>query len=291
MKKRKLLMGALFCSIGIMGSTTVYAKNLTIDGISFEIPDEWQEVQNETKEAGSAYIKYQFAGGEPYYYTVPYADDTTIVDDTMFDAGREELRKTDGYTEISTSVDDVNGIRKHFTSFYVGDDMGMLVSFDTGKSILNAVYITPEGTSYDDSSQWAMSVDNPKKADDTVNDKTYSAAPEDTIKSTIKSRISDQYRDTDITEITINEDAGTDTLDDYIALVYLKWNVQNSKDTSEKMLSMYSNDLAAYLAEKCPNVSEVSVFWEVPYLTTNTSKWSFERNGENMYLTDNVLGW
>ena len=121
--------------------------------------------------------------------------------------------------------------------------------------------------------------------------KTYSVAPEDTIKSTIKSRISDQYRDTDITEITINEDAGTDTLDDYIALVYLKWNVQNSKDTSEKMLSMYSNDLAAYLAEKCPNVSEVSVFWEVPYLTTNTSKWSFERNGENMYLTDNVLGW
>ena len=87
MKKRKLLMGALFCSIGIMGSTTVYAKNLTIDGISFEIPDEWQEVQNETKEDGSAYIKYRFAGGEPYYYTVPYADDTTIVDDTMFDAG------------------------------------------------------------------------------------------------------------------------------------------------------------------------------------------------------------
>ena len=58
MKKRKLLMGALFCSIGIMGSTTVYAKDLTIDGISFEIPDEWQEVQNETKEDGSAYIKY-----------------------------------------------------------------------------------------------------------------------------------------------------------------------------------------------------------------------------------------
>lgn len=56
------------------------------------------------------------------------------------------------------------------------------------------------------------------------------------------------------------------------------------------MLSMYSSDLAAYLAKECPNVSEVTIFWEVPYLTTNTSKWSFERN-ENMYLTENILGW
>ena len=285
-----LLLGIVI-GIGTIGGTTVCAQDLMIDGISFEIPDQWQEIQNDINDDGSVFIKYQFSGGEPYYYTVPYSEDTVTVDDTMFDAGREELRKTDGYTEISTSVDDVNGIRKHFTSFYIGNDFGMLTAFDTGKSILNAVYIAPENTSYEDSSQWAKSIDNPEKIDGTENNKVYSIPAEESIKATIESRISAQYTKTDITEITINENAGTETLDDYIALVHLTWNVQNSKDTSEKMLSMYSNDLAAYLAEECPNVSEVTIFWEVPYLTTNTSKWSFERNGENMYLTDNILGW
>ena len=289
MKKRNLLL-SIIIGISVVGGTTVCAQDLTIDGISFEIPDEWQEIQNDINDDGSVFIKYQFSGGEPYYYTVPYSEDTVTVDDTMFDAGREELRKTDGYTEISTSVDDVNGIRKHFTSFYIGNDFGMLTAFDTGKSILNAVYIEPENTSYEDSSQWAKSIDNPKKIDGPENNKIYSTPAEESIKSTVESRISAQYMKTDITEITINENAGTETLDDYIALVHLTWNVQNSKDTSEKMLSMYSSDLAAYLAKECPNVSEVTIFWEVPYLTTNTSKWSFERN-ENMYLTENILGW
>lgn len=111
------------------------------------------------------------------------------------------------------------------------------------------------------------------------------------IESTIRSRVSSEYTNTDIDEITINEDAGTNTEDDYIALVYLTWNVKNSESTSEEMLDMYSKDLAATLAEKYSSVQEVAVFWEVPYLTENTSKWSFERRGENMYLTDNVLGW
>ena len=73
----------------------------------------------------------------------------------------------------------------------------------------------------------------------------------------------------------INENAGTDELDDYVALVYLTWNVQNSPKTSKEMLDMYSSDLAAYLASECPNVSEVAIFWQVPYLTTNTSKWTY----------------
>lgn len=111
------------------------------------------------------------------------------------------------------------------------------------------------------------------------------------IESTIRRKVTTGYENTDITEISVNEDMGTDTSDDYIALVYLKWNVKNSASTSEEMLSMYSNDLAATVAEECPNVQEISIFWEVSYLTDNTSKWSFERKGENMYLTDNVLGW
>ncbi len=97
----------------------------------------------------------------------------------------------------------------------------MLTAFDTGKSILNAVYIEPENTSYEDSSQWAKSIDNPKKIDGPENNKIYSTPAEERIKSTVESRISAQYMKTDITEITINENAGTETLDDYIALVHL----------------------------------------------------------------------
>ena len=289
MNKKKLLLGTLFCVLAMGG--TAYAQELTIDGISFEIPDEWQEIQSDTNEDGSVYIKYQFAGGEPYYYTVPYPEGTTMIDDTIFDAGREELRKTDGYEEITTSASDVNDIRKHFTCFYIGDDMGMMSAFDTGKSILNCVYITPAGTDYDISSQWAKSVDDPQKVNGTENTNTYSISAEDSIKSTIKSRITDKYNSTDITEITVNENAGTDELDDYVALVYLTWNVKNSAKTSKEMLDMYSSDLAAYLAGECPDVSEVAIFWKVPYLTENTSKWTYARNGENMYLTDNMIGW
>lgn len=178
MKKRMLLLGIVI-GIGTIGGTTVCAQDLTIDGISFEIPDEWQEIQNDINDNGSVFIKYQFSSGEPYYYTVPYPEDTMTVEDAMFDAGREELRKTDDYTEISTSVDDVNGIRKHFTSFYAENNFGMLTAFDTGKSILNAVYIAPENTSYEDSSQWAKSIDNPEKIDGTESNKTHSTSAEE----------------------------------------------------------------------------------------------------------------
>lgn len=111
------------------------------------------------------------------------------------------------------------------------------------------------------------------------------------IESTIRQRVSDKYDNTDITKITVNEDAGTDNPDDYIALVYLKWNVKNSESTSEEMLSMYSNDLAATVSEEYEDVQEITIFWEVPYLTDNTSKWTFERKEKNMYLTDNIIGW
>ena len=45
-----------------------------------------------------------------------------------------QIKNTPGSDPIkTTSVSDVNDIRKHFTCFYIGDDMGMLSAFDTGK--------------------------------------------------------------------------------------------------------------------------------------------------------------
>ncbi|MEV2284663.1 hypothetical protein ABNB59_07825 [Paenibacillus larvae] len=48
---------------------------------------------------------------------------------------------------------------------------------------------------------------------------------------------------------------------------------------------MYASDLAANLA-KSKNVTEVTVFWEVPYLKEgiNIAKTNFLRKGENMYI-------
>lgn len=107
------------------------------------------------------------------------------------------------------------------------------------------------------------------------------------IESFINSHIKKTYSDTDIDKITINDDLGTGS--GYIALVYLTWNVKNSADTSKKMLKMYSDDLAATVAGKYADVHEISVFWKVPYLTDQTSKWQYSCKEGNAFLTDNVV--
>lgn len=111
----------------------------------------------------------------------------------------------------------------------------------------------------------------------------------DQIASYIRSHVRDSYTSTSVDSITINEDLGTDAEGDYIALVNLTWDVKNTAKTSEEMLELYSNDLAASLANDQPNVQEVAIFWKVPYQGDATSKWSFERKGDSMYLSDKVV--
>ena len=119
-----------------------------------------------------------------------------------------------------------------------------------------------------------------------------SGTEKNTIERAIKNRVKENYSNTDFDRISINEDYGTeDNPNDWIVLVYLTWNVNNSQETSEKVLQMYSDDIAAFCAEQFKNVQEISVFWKVPHLTENTSKWSYERRSNGMYQTDNMLGW
>lgn len=110
-----------------------------------------------------------------------------------------------------------------------------------------------------------------------------------TIENTIKSRIEEKYTNTDIEKIAINDDLGTDTPDDYVALVYLTWNMQNTGKTSKEVLTMYSNDLAAITAEQLPNVQEIAIFWDVPYLN-DSAKCAYERKDNAMYESDIVWG-
>ena len=110
---------------------------------------------------------------------------------------------------------------------------------------------------------------------------------EDYIQANLRSYVSD-YDYTTIDSITINNDAGTDTPDDYIALVNLTWSQKNSQETTEKMLDMYSQDMAARIYKDSSNVQEICIFWNVPYLNAS-AKWSFERGSNGMYKTDQIF--
>lgn len=96
------------------------------------------------------------------------------------------------------------------------------------------------------------------------------------IEKIINDRIAEEYTSTDIEKIIINDNLGTDEDGDYIALVYLIWNVKNSGKTSKEMLETYSSDLAATLAEQNETVKELAIFWTVPYLNDN-AKCSYKR--------------
>lgn len=103
--------------------------------------------------------------------------------------------------------------------------------------------------------------------------------------------IADNFTATDVDRVTVNEDYGTDADGDYILLVYLTWNVQNSADMTKKVLAMYSEDFSARVGESLENVREVTLFWTVPYHSeTGTAvKYSYERDGAGMYQTDSVI--
>lgn len=107
------------------------------------------------------------------------------------------------------------------------------------------------------------------------------------IEKTIKDRVSDKYSGTVIKKIDINENLGTDDEDDYIVLPHLKWDVKNKPKMTREMLEMYSDDLAATLA-KHTNITEITIFWEVPYHLegNNVAKMSYSRSGDGMAIEE-----
>ncbi len=101
--------------------------------------------------------------------------------------------------------------------------------------------------------------------------------------------ITENYTYTDIESLTVNENLGTEEDGDYIILARLTWNQKNKASTSQDMLSMYSSDFAARIGMDQPSVNEVTIFWTVPYLNNANAKWSYERNDDGMYLSDNMM--
>ena len=143
-------------------------------------------------------------------------------------------------------------------------------------------------------SQATNDVEDASNVEENTNEVTTeeeSSTPQAQIEKTIRQRIGDEYTYTDIDSITINENLGTEDVEgDYIALVNVTWTQMNKGPTSKKMLSMYSEDLAAYIGEECPNVQEIAIFWTVPYLDNANAKCAYERKGEGMYEMDIMWG-
>ena len=103
----------------------------------------------------------------------------------------------------------------------------------------------------------------------------------------VKNRIEDKFTFTDIDGIDIHSDAGTEKEDDYIIIVHLTWNQKNDGEMSKKVLSLYSEDLAATLGEndfQC-KATEIAIFWNVPYLNAN-AKCSYVRSGNGFIESD-----
>lgn len=106
----------------------------------------------------------------------------------------------------------------------------------------------------------------------------------------IKTIIKEKYKTTSIEKIEINEDMGSSEKNKLIALVYLSFDALNTSKTAYNMVEMYSDDLAANIGKDNDTVNQIAVFWKVPYIDEDETlaKFSYERSGEHMIITDKV---
>ncbi|MDM5299472.1 hypothetical protein QUF51_15070 [Bacillus pumilus] len=106
----------------------------------------------------------------------------------------------------------------------------------------------------------------------------------------IESIVEVNYTTASIEEIEINEDMGSEKPNKLIALIHLSFDVKNSAQTSYNMVEMYSDDLAAKIGTENDTVNQIVVFWKVPYIDEEetVAKFSYERSGEQMKITDKV---
>lgn len=104
----------------------------------------------------------------------------------------------------------------------------------------------------------------------------------------INAIVADDMNATEVTNVEINEDASVDE-ERYIVLVDLEWDVKNSASTTKDMLDMYSDHLAAKLADD-ELIYNLVLFWTVPYHNEDDSilKRTYENKDDGMYLDDEV---
>lgn len=109
---------------------------------------------------------------------------------------------------------------------------------------------------------------------------------EEEIQAAVEDVIAEDFKGTDIDKIAVNENLGLED-GSYIVQPHLTWNVKNKEKTTREMLEQYSDHLAAKLAAET-DVSEITVFWEVPYHKedNNVAKFSYTREDDKMMVEE-----
>lgn len=287
---KKIILTALIATLAFV-NVQAEEKTIAIDGLEFYIPEEWTEIKLDEKEDGSIYANYKTEWNQVIEFeTVLYEPGNAEEIEELLSVKQNEISTWDDYYEVSTKRELLNDAKVLTTVFYVGEEIGYLESYDTGISVLNVWTIQPEEIDYDKSKIVVETITKPRKQKEVSEEKTdytIKASEKDLIGATINSRISSTYKDTYIKQVTINPNMGDENKGGYIALVKLRWDTKNTEKTTLEMLKMYSDDLAATVADKQQEVKEIAVFWEVPYLDKNY-KWSYVRKGDAMYLNDSA---
>lgn len=97
--------------------------------------------------------------------------------------------------------------------------------------------------------------------------------------------IEEDLKGVSINQILINENYGKGD-GSYIILPHLSWDVKNGAKRTRQRIEEFADHIAATLADE-EDVSEITVFWEVPYhLDDNIAKFMYERSDEKMAKMD-----
>ncbi len=278
-------------------------KNISLGGYVAKIPSDWIVEDN--------YIYFNDRHDFPVAMSLLLTDYNNLDDLFSYDGSKEEFIADNGEEIFDSSPSSSEMEEKtygnipalSFNMTGIQDGQSLHYIYNLFDNPGGGVLIVTMCTDSDDASsavhdylnifysmEPALDLDDAHSPAEPVSESAPANAPDSVIESYIRSRISSKYSKTSVESITINDDLGTDVEGDYIALVNLTWDVRNSSATTEEMLQMYSDDLAASLAIDHPEVQEVAIFWHVPYLGSNSSKWAYERKDGGMYLTDKVLG-
>lgn len=128
--------------------------------------------------------------------------------------------------------------------------------------------------------------DTDQEVEEEVTPEDAEVTKDEVIKQLTEQIVEEDLDNTTFNKLQVNEHMGKND-GTYIVLPHLKWDVKNRAKTTQEMLEMYSDHLAAKLAEN-KDVSEITVFWEVPYHLEgdNVAKFMYERSGDGMAKTD-----
>lgn len=94
----------------------------------------------------------------------------------------------------------------------------------------------------------------------------------------------EEYPECKIKELNVNLEYGSED-EKYIIMAYLEWNRKNSLKKIKELIQIYSDDLAAYLAGRRDDISEIYVFWMIPeyYGEDVAAKSSYDVRDGNAY--------